>query len=486
MTARVRAWWPSGVPGRILLGLLVVGVALRILAIASLHPTTILEDNYQLYAGSNPFLDPLHPAGYALILAAIGDITRNMNATLLLQHLIGIGAALLLYAATRRITGSAWAGLLPAGIVLLGGDEIFLEHSIMSESWELLAICVGLYAAVRAFDDPAPWFRWPLITGVALGASVVIRDASLLLIAVTSVALLVGRPGSLRSWRERWQAPVTAAATAAVVLVAYAGANAALGNRFGIEPTPGWYLYGRVAQFADCHKFTPPPGTAALCQNTPVSKRPSAYYYMFIKQSSPAMQLFGSFGNDDGKVGSWAERALRAQFGDFLNTGWDYFRSYYVPGALPARLNGSSGLDPQLDWKFGGNVYYVAAQIEALEQFFGPFTIHRMKWGLDVLRAEQVVFRFGATALFITTILTLIGLAVGRRRSRFGVFLFGVGGVSLLIAPALSSTYSGRYTVPMAGLMMAAAAITITELWRRARARGRQPVPTGHEVGVPV
>ncbi len=132
-----------------LVGLIVVGLALRVLAIASLHPTTILEDNYLLYAGSNPFLDPLHPAGYALILAAIGDVTRNMNATILAQHLIGIGAALLLYAATRRITGSAWAGLLPAGIVLLGGDEIFLEHSIMSESWDLLAMSVGSTYAGR-------------------------------------------------------------------------------------------------------------------------------------------------------------------------------------------------------------------------------------------------------------------------------------------------------------------------------------------------
>ena len=466
-----------------LVGLIIVGFALRVLAIASLHPTTILEDNYQLYAGSNPFLDPLHPAGYALILAAIGDVTRNMNATILAQHLIGMGAALLLYASTRRITGSAWAGLLPAGIVLLGGDEIFLEHSIMSESWEVLAIAIGLYAAVRAFDQPGPWYGWPLFTGAALSGAVVIRDASLLLIVATAFALLVCRPGSLRSWRERWQAPVTTAATAAIVLAAYAGANATFGDRFGIEPTPGWYLYGRVAQFADCHRFTPPLGTSALCQNIPVSKRPSGHYYMFVKANSPALQRFGAFGRDDGLVGSWAERALRAQFGDFLATGWTYLRSYYLPSSLPPRLKGSTGLDPQLDWKFTGNALVAALQLAALEEFFGPFTIHRVGWGLDVLRAEQVVFRFGATALFITTILTLIGLVIGTRRSRFGVLMFGVGGLSLLLAPALTSTYVGRYTVPSAAPLMAAAAITITEVWRRARIR--RPAPEPAEAGVP-
>src|SRR3712207_6886418 len=59
---------------------------------------------------------------------------------------------------------------------LFRSDQIFLEHAVMSESWAVLATSVGLYAAVRAFDDPAPWWRWPLLTGAALGVAVPIRD----------------------------------------------------------------------------------------------------------------------------------------------------------------------------------------------------------------------------------------------------------------------------------------------------------------------
>lgn len=127
-----------------------------------------------------------------MILALIHAFTHQILATVLLQHLIGLGAALLLWSATRRITESEWAGLLPAAIVLLDGDEIFLEHSIMSESWSLLAICIGLYAAVRTLDRPRPWSRWPLVTGLALAASVAIRDADLTLIGVVMLALAVG------------------------------------------------------------------------------------------------------------------------------------------------------------------------------------------------------------------------------------------------------------------------------------------------------
>ena len=70
----------------------------------------------------------------------------------------------------------------------------------------------------------------------------------------------------------------------------------------------------------------------------------------------------------------------------------------------------------------------------------------------------------------------LIGLLVGTRRSRVGVLLFGVGGLALLISPVLTGNYIGRYLVPLTGPMMAAGAVTITELWRRR-------TPGGHLAG---
>ena len=110
-------------PGYALLGLLLAGVALRLIAIVqSWWPAaTTLDDNYQSFT-SNPFENPLHPAGYSLIVGGLGLVTREIAVTILIQHLSGIAAGLLLWAATRRVTGSAWAGLLPAGIVLLDPD----------------------------------------------------------------------------------------------------------------------------------------------------------------------------------------------------------------------------------------------------------------------------------------------------------------------------------------------------------------------------
>ncbi|MGH2966051.1 MAG: phospholipid carrier-dependent glycosyltransferase [Solirubrobacterales bacterium] len=202
----IRTAWPPGAPGWVLLGLLVAGVALRVLATVSWWPvTTTLDDGYELFA-SSPFDNQLHPGGYSLILGAIGLVTHEVVVPVFLQHLSGIASALLLWAATRRVSGSEWAGLVPVAVVLLDPDFIFLEHSIMSESWLVLWISFGLYATVRAFDQPEPWWRWPLLAGVGLALAVTIRTAPLFMIPVAGIALLLWRPRSFERWGGYWRA----------------------------------------------------------------------------------------------------------------------------------------------------------------------------------------------------------------------------------------------------------------------------------------
>ena len=460
------------------MALIIAGVVLRLLAIASWWPaTTTLDDGYELFT-SNPFHNNLHPAGYSLIVAGIGLVTHEIAVPVLLQHLSGIASAVLLWAATRRVSGSEWAGLLPAGFVLLDPDFIFLEHSIMSESWIVLGVSLGLYGAVRALEEPAPWWRWPLVAGLALALATTIRTAVLFVIPVVAIALLLWpRPAGGGS-RRYWTASGAVVGAAAALLLAFAVANATLGERFGLGASPGWYLYARAAQFADCSQFTPPEGTQPLCENTPPSERPGTRYYI-TNPSAPAPRLFGPFGANDDLLGKWARRAILAQPGDYLANVWDYLRGYWVPGSRPNRPDSGGELDPQLSFTNGlsDSGDYSPAQVptiklafeRSLETFYNDFTVHEHRPGLEFLRGWQRIVRFGATVLAIATILILLGLAIGTRRSRVAVMLFGISGLALIVLPALTANYYGRYTVPMAGPMMAAAAIALVELSRRAR-----------------
>jgi 4-amino-4-deoxy-L-arabinose transferase-like glycosyltransferase len=472
----IHAAWPSGPPGYALLAVLVGGVALRVIAVFGWWPVaTQISDGYERFAGSNPFENPVHPAGYSLILGALGAVTFHEIAfTIFLQHLSGIVSALLLWAATRRVTRSDWAGLLPAGIVLLQPDQIFLEHAIMSESWAILATSVGLYAAVRAFDEPGPWWRWPLLAGAALGLAVTIRTAGLFVLPVAVVALLLCRPGVLRSWRN-WGAPAAAAGAAAAIVLTYAAANATVGERFDIRSSPGWYLYGRAAQFADCDRFDPPEGTEVLCENRPSSERQGGQWYWGLGfragSTAPGPRHLGPFGEHDELIGEWSRRAILAQPVDYLGSVWEYLHPYWS-GSPPERPSSGSALDPQLAFADGYNESQRAAiepRVERrLEGFYNDFAVHKNQTALEFLRELQQVIRFAPIALSAATLFTLVGLVFGSRRSRVGVFLFGVGGLALIVAPALTGNYFGRYVIPMAGPLAAAVAITTVQLWRGA------------------
>ena len=380
-------------------------------------------------------------------------------------------------------------------MVLLDPDFIFLEHSIMSESWFVLATSAGLYAATRAIDAPRPYWRWPLLAGVALAAVVSIRTAALPLILVAAVAVVVCQPRSSGTRPTYVRSGLTVLGASAPSCLAFAMANAAFGLRFGLGGSPGWYLYARAAQFADCDKFTPPAGTEALCEDRPSDERPGTRYYSF-DQTSPAQRTFGAFGNQDDRLGEWARRAILAQPGDYAANVWESLRSYWVPGLrnrdstlTTDGFHADQGLDPQLAFTNGldPGLYRLRSNSEgssralllaveqafwvnSFEMFYDDFKVHQMRPGLEFLRAWQRIVRFGATALSIATLLVLAGLAFGTRRSRVGVLLFGIGGLSLILMPALTANTWDRYTVPMAGPMLAAAAITIAALaggWRR-------------------
>ncbi len=131
-------------------------------------------------------------------------------------------------------------------------------------------------------------------------------------------------------------------------------------------------------------------------------------------------------------------------------------------------------LDPELDWSLTtrsyavrlGSGFFETAIRRAMQRFFDPFTPRKSPGGLAFLHDYQRVGRFGGTALSIATLLCLMGLLVGSPRSRVGVLLLGVGGLTLLVAPVLTVWYVGRYSVPLAAPITAGAATAVWGFWQ--------------------
>lgn len=233
--------------------------------------------------------------------------------TVLPQHLIGLITALLLFSATRRVTGLVWSGLLPAPMVLLGPDEILLEHAIMSEGW----------AIAIAMDSIRP-------CGPAK------------------------RPSR---------------------------------------------------------------GGGGRCRRTAVSRLPRRRFSSWPSRerarSAAVRRVWPRRRRARGLGAARAGGAARGLLQDCLDIPTQLLRSGLAPSSDSAT---STGLDPQLDFTNTnrGEAVVVAAIKQDLETFYGRFTVQPLRSGGRFLHDWQSVIKFGAPALSITTVLTLIGLAIGR------------------------------------------------------------------------
>jgi hypothetical protein len=469
---RVPAWddWKQcGKPVLIALGLLVVaGIVLRVVATTAWWPmVTNLADSwpYAAHAARDPFNDVQHPGGYSLFLKLIGVLTRDIAFYGILQTAMGVLSGLLLFDGVRRMCGSPWPGVAGAAMVLLGADQVFLERSIMSEAFLAFLLCAAVYATGRAMEQPDRWYPWPIVAAVFASFGGMVKPHGLILLPLIALALILVKP---RPWLPRWRPVVAFVAPVCALMLAFATANSISHGDFGIGPTPGWHLYARVAPFAECRQFDPPRGTEALCEDTPLNTREGLNFYLYDDES-PATKLFGSLGTNGGagddKLGAFAKQVIVHEPRAYATQVWRDIKGYYFPNDWSGPIGSGTSLDGQLqwnqDWDAGPDRYTESG----MEEFFDPFRIERDMGTLDLLTDYQRVFRLGGFLLSVCTILIALGLLLGDRRQRLTVLVLGVGGLAMFILPTFGAIYAGRYSVPMAGLIVAAAAIGAMAVW---------------------
>ncbi len=278
-------------PARIILvGLLVVGLLLRVALILSVHALTYPDSgNYFESTVAGLWSDPLRMAGYPMFLRILRAITPHLLLVIAVQHALGVAAALLLFAIMRRLGAPTGLALVPCAAVLLSGDELLIEHTALSEAVFTPLLAAALYCAVRARRSGV---AWAAAAGVCAGLSVWIRVAALPLLLTGPVWLvLCERRPTARTLALGAVSLIVGLATVAV----YTEWHYLASGQGGLVAGDGWVLYGRVAPFADCSKFTPPAGTESLCEAKPPAQRPlsqTGVWYVFSR-SSPAVRSLG-------------------------------------------------------------------------------------------------------------------------------------------------------------------------------------------------
>jgi hypothetical protein len=451
--------------------MLVGALLVRLTAALGYRPALWFNDSFE-YVGvalrPQPYV--VRPAGYSLFLAALRPF-HSFELVVVLQHLLGLGVGAMVYALLRRHGGSNGVAAFGAAPPLFDGNQIELEHLVLSETLFTFLTVAGVTVLLWRRSMP---IRSALAAGALLSAAALTRTVGLATAVVAVVFLAVRRPG----WR-----PFLGFLTALLLpLAGYAGWYQSVHGRIGITGSDGVFLYSRTATFADCARIHPPADLAILCP-TGASAVARARPSDFIWHDSPLDRLPGpKFGADkDSLARRFAWRAIVAQPLDYVAvSGRDFSRAFGPRiGDYP-----SAGLGDL--YRFGGQplpipdeVTIPGGTVRADLHRYGhadPRTRQHQPMA-DWVAAYQryVVVPGPMLGLGLLAGVLGIGAAVRRRRLRAPLVLITATGLALLAVPPLTAGFDYRYVPPALPFLGAGAGLALALV--------RRPAGVGRRVG---
>jgi hypothetical protein len=448
----------------LLLLLLGAGLALRVVVSVAYDPALLRPDSvaYLRVAGEPPEPWRFHPIGYPLFLRLL-PFEWTIAVVPVAQHLLGMAIAVLLYAVLLRLGVRLWLAALGVAPFLLDAYELNIEQYVLSETL-FHALLVGA-CAVLLWRRPLS-MRAAALAGLLMSAAALTRTIGVVAIPPALVAapfLAGGLPSRARLLRS-----VVMVAVFAAPLLGYAAWFAAVEGTFTLTTHGGRFLYGRVAPFADCTKFSVPESERALCPTEPPGERPGANDILWGR-TSPVERLEVPEGVRRFAVaGDFAKRVIRNQPLDYLEAvGSDFVRVFG-----PVRAHERDDV-PLSRWKFQ-RAYRDPGDPDWSEQrssdLRNVYDVKRAEPGLARFLASYQRFGYAWGPLLAAALLLVLAAVAGVGRAagsglRAATFLLAGTGVVLALGSTAVTIFSWRYQLPLVVLLPPAGALAITALF---------------------
>ena len=119
----------------LLVMLLALGAGLRLLTVLAYQPAILYIDSFSYLDNVHELRpDGLRPIGYDLILNVLLPL-GGLRGVAVVQHLLGLGMAVLMYRLLSRHGARRWLAALATAPVLLDAYQVQIEHNIMPAVW---------------------------------------------------------------------------------------------------------------------------------------------------------------------------------------------------------------------------------------------------------------------------------------------------------------------------------------------------------------
>ncbi len=283
------------------------------------QPVMFFNDSFDyLHVATDPYPHPLRPDGYAFLLYILKPF-HSFALVAALQHLMGLGMGVMIYALLRRKFGlPGWGAALAAAPVLLDAYQLQLEHLVLSDT--LFTFLVMSAVTLLLWHDRPSW-KIAAAVGLIVGMAWLTRSVGMPVLLGVLVFMLIRRSG--------WKPIAVTLAACMLPVLAYMGWYKADSDKFAITESNGIFLYARVYKFADCHQMKDlPVREYPLCTET--NRLPNSQDGIWNAQS-PLNRYTGTrFSPENNALGNdFAKRAITAQPGDYLQVvAHDFFRVF--------------------------------------------------------------------------------------------------------------------------------------------------------------
>jgi hypothetical protein len=447
-----------------LLVLLALGAGLRTLTVLAYQPAILYIDSFSYLDNIHSLRpDELRPIGYDLILNLLLPF-GGLRAVAVMQHLLGLGIAVVIYLLLLRHGARRWLAALATAPVLLDAYQVQIEHNIMPDVWfQMLLVVIVWVLTWRGL--PRPWHA--ASAGALIGFAVIVRLVGITMLVPALAYLIVA--GSLWGSRTGWrQIGLRAAAMVAgftVLLTGYAGYYRITTGVWGISGASDGVFYGRAAVIADCERL--PAGTweRALCPAQPREHRFGVDYYVH-DPASPAMTVALPPGESMDAIQSSFARTVFAH--QPLDLTVVVLRDF-VKGFRPARIDAANDV-PVQRWYFQTSYPYwgIQQRVDARAFEFGGVPIGVNRVLAELLQGYQLTVGYTPGPLLgLGLVVGLLGgFGVGNAR-RSGIraaslLVSGLGITVLMTAAAFE--FSWRYQLPGLVLVPMAGALGVTAI----------------------
>ena len=456
-----------------------LGVVPRVVVMAGFAPAALFKlDTYDyLWDAIHLTPNPVNPSGYSVFLWLLWPF-HSLVLIAALQHLMGLGIAVMIYAVLRRRGAASWLSTLAATPVLFDPAQLLLEQLIMAD---ILAMFLMIAALAVLLMRKSPLAGRSAAAALLMGASAVVRPDALPLIFLMAGYLLVRRLG--------WRRDGAALAAGLLPVAGYVAWFAAASGTVGLTNSDGLFLWSRTMSFANCATIKPPPDLRALCPDqqpaaqTPTAAlgrlRPRQYLWnhdawLWQPPSTGLVPDTAAFTPaNNARARDFAIRAIEAQPLDYARVvAADASRAFtssdqlHFPGTQPAPV-----------YLTAANRHYMLAAVRGYlgtTAGIGPYLGVHLGTHVEQPYASLIVryqdrIHLPGPVFGLIIVIGLAGILIPRTRTAAAALGWSAAAM-VMILPAAEHEYAYRYVVPAVPLACLAAALA-------ARNRGMDTLP---------